>query len=293
MDYGTESVISLEYRGRFAIITIDKPEKLNALSRMQYYDLAQKLREVASHDEVFVTVLLATGRYFSAYVISDPDLTAQDTNCLDRGADVKMPRKSPSLDNPDVHQEYLQTFVAFNLNICHAFSTHPKIIVVGLNGPVVGMSAALIGHADFIYCTPHTFLLTPFTSLGLVAEGGASRALAQRLGPARANEALMMGRRVLAQDLESCGFVNAIFPTNEGEDALFREKVLQEVVERLGEHLNGESLLQIKRLIRRPELDIIHQQNVEEVFAGLDQFVKGVPQAEFRKIASGQKRHKL
>lgn len=68
MDYGTEPVISLEYRGRFAILTVDKPGKLNALSRMQYYDLAQKLREIATHDEVFVTVILATGRYFSAYV---------------------------------------------------------------------------------------------------------------------------------------------------------------------------------------------------------------------------------
>lgn len=68
MDYGTESVIRLEYRGRFAILIIDKPKKLNALSRTQYYELAQKLREVSAHDEVFVTVLLAKGRFFSAYV---------------------------------------------------------------------------------------------------------------------------------------------------------------------------------------------------------------------------------
>lgn len=62
----TASVISLEYRGRVAVITIDNDKKLNALSQPQYYDLAQKLREVATRDEVFVTVLLAKGRYFSA-----------------------------------------------------------------------------------------------------------------------------------------------------------------------------------------------------------------------------------
>lgn len=212
---------------------------------------------------------------------------------LCRGADVNMPRKSPSPDNPDVHREYLTTFVAFNLNICHAFSTHPKILVVGLNGPAVGMSAAIIAHADFIYCAPHAFLLTPFASLGLVAEGGASRALALRLGPARANEALIMGKRILAHELESCGFVNAIIETGKDDDSLFRKKVMQEVEDRLGEHLNGESLLEIKRLIRKPEMDIMHQQNVEEVFAGLERFVKGVPQAEFRKLAAGEKRHKL
>lgn len=64
-----EPVISVEYKGRVAIITIDNDKKLNALSQMQYYDLAQKLQEVAKHDEVFVTVLLAKGRYFSAYVL--------------------------------------------------------------------------------------------------------------------------------------------------------------------------------------------------------------------------------
>lgn len=61
-----QSVISLEYRGRVAVLTIDNESKLNSLSQMEYYDLAQKLREVATHDEVFITVLLAKGRYFSA-----------------------------------------------------------------------------------------------------------------------------------------------------------------------------------------------------------------------------------
>jgi peroxisomal 3,2-trans-enoyl-CoA isomerase len=63
---GSESVITVEYLGRVAVLTIDNQKKLNAMSQMQYYDLSQKLREIATHDEVFVTVLLAKGRYFSA-----------------------------------------------------------------------------------------------------------------------------------------------------------------------------------------------------------------------------------
>lgn len=61
-----ESVIDLEYRGRLAILTINNEKKLNSLTQLQYYDLAQKMREIATHDEVFVTVVLAKGRYFSA-----------------------------------------------------------------------------------------------------------------------------------------------------------------------------------------------------------------------------------
>jgi peroxisomal 3,2-trans-enoyl-CoA isomerase len=209
---------------------------------------------------------------------------------LSRGADVGITRKAPGEDN-DSHKQLLQTFVANNLNITHAFATHPKVLVIGLNGPVIGLTAALVAFADFIYCAPSTFLLTPFSSIGLVAEGGASRALALRLGPARANEALLMSRRIGSQELERCGFVNAIF--DEGDDAKFRARVLHEVDERLGDHLNGDSLIGIKKLIRKPEMDIMHTQNVHEVFAGLERFLTGVPQEEFAKLASGAKRHKL
>ena len=61
-----ESTLDLEYRGRVATITISNERKLNAFNLEQYYDLAQKLREIATHDEVVTTVILAKGRYFSA-----------------------------------------------------------------------------------------------------------------------------------------------------------------------------------------------------------------------------------
>lgn len=147
---------------------------------------------------------------------------------------------------------------------------------MGLNGPVVGLSAALVAHADFIYCAPHTFLLTPFSSLGLVTEGGASRALVLRLGYAKANEALIMSKRITAPELQAAGFVNAIFETGVGEDEKFRQLVLREVDERLGPHLNGDSLLGIKKLIRQPERETMDSQNSKEVFAGLERFVAGI-----------------
>ncbi len=165
------------------------------------------------------------------------------------------------------------------------------MLVFGLNGPAVGLSAALVGHADFVYCTPKTFLLTPFSSLALVAEGGASRALALRLGPARAAEALIASRRIPAAALERCGFVNAIF--DEPDWQSFHARVLKEVDDTMGDHLSGESMTGIKSLLKAPERQIMESQNSKEVMAGLQRFVKGLPQEEFRKIAAGEKRHKL
>jgi peroxisomal 3,2-trans-enoyl-CoA isomerase len=206
---------------------------------------------------------------------------------------VTFSRDAPEKGDANLHKHWLQHFVAFNLNITQAFNSHPKILVVGLNGPAVGLSAALTGFADFVYIAPHAFVLTPFSSLGLVAEGGASRALAQRLGTARANEALIMSKRIPASDLVQCGYANAVLEVAQGEDARFRELLLKEVDDRLGSHLSGDSMTGIKKLLRRHEAEIVDNQNVLEVFAGLDRFMKGIPQEEFRKLASGEKRHKL
>jgi Delta3-Delta2-enoyl-CoA isomerase len=195
-------------------------------------------------------------------------------------------------DGEDPRRTWLRSFVSNNLHITHAFYTHPKILVAALNGPVVGLSAALVAFADFVYAAPHTFLLTPFSSLGLVAEGGASHAFVRRLGISKANEALIMSKRISAEELLHVGFVNKVFDTGK-DSGRFLEAVLKEVQERLGDHLNSDSMVKIKALMRKPDMDVLHQQGVLEVMGGLERFMSGVPQEEFRKIASGEKKHKL
>lgn len=188
----------------------------------------------------------------------------------------------------------LHNFVLNNFELTHSFYTHPKILITALNGPAVGLSAALIALSDFVYAAPHAFLLTPFTSLGLVAEGGASVAFVQRLGIAKANEALLMSKRINADELLAAGFVNKIFDVgSKDDDAKFLKEVLKEVDERLGDHLNSDSLLKIKALIRKPERGVLDRQNIAEVVGGFERFMEGIPQEEFRKMANGEKRHKL
>ena len=215
-------------------------------------------------------------------------------NTSTSGADVQATR--PSAGGEDARRQVVRNFVSNNFDITNTFYNHPKILVVALNGPAVGLSAALAAFGDFVYAAPHTFLLTPFSSLGLVAEGGASRAFVERLGIAKANEALIMSKRLPIEDLVATGFVNKVLTPASGkrdDSEGFLKRVLEEVEERLGTHLNQSSLLKIKSLIRRPEREILDRQNAHEVLMGLERFMSGVPQEEFRKIASGQKKHKL
>lgn len=272
MPSSTDRVL-LETRGKIAIITINNEKKLNAMTQDDYLQVAQFLRQIATMDNIFITVLTAKGRFFSA------------------GADVTISREVQAGEDP--YKRWLQSFVANNLNTTQAFYSHPKILVAALNGPAVGLSAALIAFADFIYAAPHTFLLTPFSSLGLVAEGGASRAFVRRLGIAKANEALIMSKRITCEELVQCGFVNKVFDTKPTEHAKFLELVLKEIDERMGDHLVSDSMTKIKALIQRPEREVMDAQGVHEVFGGLERFMAGIPQEEFRKIGSGEKRHKL
>ncbi|KAI4095337.1 MAG: hypothetical protein LQ344_001635 [Seirophora lacunosa] len=268
-----EESVTLTTDGKIAIITLNLPKKLNALTADLYYRVSCLLREVAARNDIYITILTGKGRYFSA------------------GADVTISRSIGP--GNDARRQLLSSFVANNLEITNAFYTHPKILITALNGPSVGLSAALISFSDFIYCTPFAFLLTPFTSLGLVAEGGASYAFVQRLGISKANEALIMSKRITADEMLATGFVNKIFHVEKGAEEAFLPQVLKEVKERLGDHLNSESLIRVKDLIRKPERERMDGQTVAEVLGGLERFASGIPQEEFRKIASGEKKHKL
>ena len=273
-----EECVLFRKQGRLAIITLNIPSKLNAMNSDNYYRLSCLMQDIAKMSDISITILTGNGRFFSA------------------GADVQTTRPggSGTSDPHSTRRDILRSFVSNNIDITRSFYTHPKVLVAALNGPAVGLSAALLGFADFVYAASHTFLLTPFSSLGLVAEGGASVGLVQRLGFGKANEALIMSKRISCEELVQCGFVNKVIDGKDKNDSEgFLGKVIEEVDDRLGEHLNQESIQLIKQLIRRPYFEMLESQGVAEAVGGMGRFVSGAPQEEFRKVASGEKKHKL
>lgn len=126
-----------------------------------------------------------------------------------------------------------------------------------------------------------------------MGEGGATKAFVDRLGISKANEALIMSKRITSAEMLAVGFVNEVVRTGRDEQERFLDEVLKIVGERLGAHLNGDSLVKMKAMIRKPQREMMGGQTVLEVMGGLERFVEGVPQEEFRKIASGEKKHKL
>jgi len=108
------------------------------------------------------------------------------------------------------------------------------------------------------------------------------------MGVAKANEALILSRRIPCDELVQCGFVNKVFE-REG----FAEKVRAYVEDTFGGHLNQDSMMEVKKLMREAGERELEAANIREAVGGIERFTMGIPQKEFMKIASGQKKHKL
>ncbi|KAG5655121.1 hypothetical protein KAF25_001894 [Fusarium avenaceum] len=257
-----QSLVRIDYEGNFAVITLNNPSKFNSLTQGLFSRLASLLREADANKDVYVTLLIGEGPFFSA------------------GADLK--DSPPSMDEILSRPYWLPKLVNNNLDVARAFYSHSKILVTALNGPVIGLSAALISHSDFIYAVPDAYLLTPFTSLGLVAEGGASVAFVHRMGPGKANEALILGRKIPVNELVQVGFVNHVFKDKNN----FRTQVLEYLRQTFSSHLVGSSLLGTKALMRRRVVREQDEMAPLETFQGLERFCEGIPQEEMAKAAS-------
>ncbi|GAA5874475.1 hypothetical protein JCM16303_005864 [Sporobolomyces ruberrimus] len=259
----------LEIRAPYAIITFNTPEKKNAMDVVLYKRLSSLLQQVDKMDQVKITVLTGKGDFFSA------------------GADVKAARTA--FDDDEARINSLKRLTEGNMDLGRAFYQHSKVLVAALNGPAIGLSAGLLGHVDFVYCVENAYLLTPFSAISLVCEGGASETFPRRMGLAKANEALLMGKKLSSQELFQCGFVNHVFPAQ--KDGKFGETVIKYLDEQFG-GVDLEAVLISKRLIRAtyPNSDTA---NIREVFEGAERFATGKPQEVFAKLASKSIRHKL
>lgn len=133
------------------------------------------------------------------------------------------------------------------MELLRSIIDHKKVFVLALNGPAVGGGAAWFeGVADIILAADDAYLQVPFSALGLVPEFGSATAFAHSIGVHRANDFLMFGRKLTAQELEQWGMVNRIFPKQD-----FHQKV-QEFLEEQLDVNDGKSMMEAKRLQNLP-----------------------------------------
>lgn len=295
--YDSGDAILYEVKDRMVVITLNIPKAFNALTGPEYRRLEQLLMCAAVEPGTFVTIIQSTGEFFSAGAnFKKGDLLKGERDVKDDATDLLQLKRD---DDPKAYDyyvsrtEWIHAFGSRNLSTTDAFINHPKVLVFALNGPVIGLSAAIVAHADFIYALDNTFLLTPFSNIGLVAEGAASYTLLRRLGLSKANEALLMSKPIPAQELKQLGFLNELYPKSQfrsTED--FNAHVQKEIRERMY-NLNEESVLLIKKQIRNTLRQDAIAANHDEVIAGVTRFAEGIPQKRFDALKKKSMFHKL
>ena len=155
---------------------------------------------------------------------------------------------------------------------------HRKVLILALNGPAVGGGAAWFpGVADIVLASSTAWLQCPFSALGLVPENGSALSFAQHIGIHRANDFLMFGRKLSAQELLDAGLYNYVW---EETGEAFQARVVRFLEGQL-EVNDGKSMCEMKRLQNEPIRDARLLAVVRAVDALAERFVEGAPKKRF------------
>lgn len=268
--------ILYEKKGKVITITLNCPSTLNALSFKHYQYIAFLLEKADADPDSVATVVLGTGKYFSAGADFNQNLFAFNKKIDD------------VLEKRDF---WMNHFLGNNTYFTKAIYNHRKVLVSGLNGSVIGLSAALVALLDLIYAkNDKFFMLLPFANLSLVTEGATATTLFARLGLSKANEALLLSRPLKGQELVHLGFINKVYNCRSTEE--FNKQLVADLTDYV-ENLDPESVLGIKKLIQNNWRSKLVETNFLEGTKGMELFERGAPQKRFHALASKQMKHKL
>ena len=185
----TESVL-IDQSGGVLTLTLNRPEKINALTQEMYLSLCAGLDQASESDDIAAVLIAANGDNFSA------------------GNDVKDFVTVASAAGP-VNPDDIPA-VAFIYRLVN----FEKPLFVAVQGQAVGIGLTLMLHADFVYLADNAILSAPFVDLGLVPEAGSSLILPQRIGTARASAVLLAGKPVDAATALDWGLANHVVASN-------------------------------------------------------------------------------
>src|SRR5882672_704029 len=170
-------------------LTLNRPEKKNALTRAMYEALGEGIDAAGQNDEIRCVLIQAEGDVFTAG--NDLD----DFAAANRGE----PDAARTGGNP--------------LLVALARATTPMVAAV--NGRAVGVGTTMLLHCDLVFVSDDALLTTPFVNLALIPEAASSLLLPARIGHARAFSMFVLGEAVDARKAVDWGIANAAYPRTE------------------------------------------------------------------------------
>jgi enoyl-CoA hydratase/carnithine racemase len=169
------------------VVTLNRPDVLNAFDTPLYLAVADTLAEAAERDDLSVAVITGAGRAFSA---------GQDL------AEMATLRDAADAGSTDGDSDGAgHGFPAF-LDAVMAF---PKPLLAAVNGIGIGIGLTLLPHCDLVLISDTARLRGPFVPLGVVPEAASSVTLPAVMGSQRAAHLLYTGSWIDAEEAVACG----------------------------------------------------------------------------------------
>ncbi|MBX7054346.1 MAG: enoyl-CoA hydratase/isomerase family protein [Pyrinomonadaceae bacterium] len=183
--------ITVENRGSIAVLTINRPDKLNALNRSVHAEGVAALDDLRADDSV--RVLIITGAGPKSFIA---------------GADIGEFEGQTPVTQRDLFHE--RTF--FN-----TIDTFPKPVIAMINGFCLGGGNELALACDIRICSENARFSQPEINLGIMPGGGGTQRLTRLIGEGRAMELILSGDMIDAETAHRFGLVNHVFPADELE----------------------------------------------------------------------------
>lgn len=180
-------MLTIATESRVRILTLNRPEALNAFNEALYDAVAEALIDAAADPGVAVVVVTGAGRAFSA----GTDLAEMAARTVD-----------PSF-TPGVH--------GFP-GMIDALIDCPKPVIAAINGLGLGVGATLVGLADLVLMSADARLKCPFTDLGVAPEAGSSYLFPQLLGHQQATWMLLSSDWINAEECARMGLAWRVCP---------------------------------------------------------------------------------
>lgn len=190
------SPILFDMHGRIATLTLNRPEKLNALIPDMKEGFEEALAK-AAEPGVRALFLRGAGRAFCA------------------GGDIAWLSRARA----EGRWAELESLLDLGVAVAHGLATLPKPVVAVVHGPAAGAGMSLALCADLRLATPEAAFSMAFVKLGLHPDWGGSVMLSRLVNPALAGELMLTGEAVGAERALALGLVNRIVPADQLEDA--------------------------------------------------------------------------
>lgn len=207
LDTGTDD-LHARIEGGVGVITLNRPERRNALSTAMYGGFDTALPQLAVDDDVRVVMVTGAGTAFCA---------GGDVKRMDENNQSASPNGAgqPSVEDSVADLRLRQRSVSLTL---HRF---PKPVVAAIPGPVAGAGLSIALSADLRIAAQRAILVTAFTSIGASGDFGGSWFLTRLVGQAKAKELYFWSPRLPSAEAERLGIVNKVLPDDDfGQHAL-------------------------------------------------------------------------